>query len=261
LVPMNTPIREDITIVSETLDLDSAIPKDERLDLHRPIYHQDSLGIDFEENGEGFNLGVGAELSVTRFANLAQCPRKFFIKNVLKISTEEIEATHSTKSFESSDEISLDIKMEAVEEDREEVFNSLSNDFYATRGTNVHGAIEFALKRNFILPKDIDLDDKALDGIEWVLNELSPYKERADFFSEEPIKFSLFGQMISGTPDLVIKGPKNIEVWDFKTGRSEGKDLSSYWLQLKTYGYALLKNIEPNVSVRLVLFYRRKEIL
>ena len=255
LAPMNTPIREEITIVSETLDLDSAIPKDERLDLHRPIFHQDNLGIDFEENGEGFNLGIGAELSVTRFANLAQCPRKFFIKNVLKISTEEIEATHSAKSFESSDEISLDNKAEAVEEDREEVFNSLSNDFYATRGTNVHGAIEFALKRNFILPKDIDLDDKALDGIEWVLNELRPYKEKADFFSEEPIKFSLFGQMISGTPDLVIKGAKDIEVWDFKTGRSEGKDLSSYWLQLKTYGYALLKNIGPGISVRLVLSF------
>ncbi|MCF8057943.1 MAG: UvrD-helicase domain-containing protein [Bacteriovoracaceae bacterium] len=244
---------EEISISSSQLQLEELIPKNERLDLNRPIYHQDSLGIDFDHTKESLNLGIGAELSVTRFATLAQCPRKFFLKNVLKISPEDIEKTHSYKKSESQE--FLEEKVSEVVEEGDEVFNSVSSDFWASRGTAVHGAIEFALKRNFILPNDLDLDQKALDGISWVLGELRPYKEGNKFISEEPIKFSLFGQMISGTPDLVIDGPDRLEIWDFKTGRSHGKDLSSYWMQLKTYAYALLKNRETNIKVSLILSF------
>ena len=65
-----------------------------------------------------------------------------------------------------------------------------------------------------------------------------------------------FGQMISGTPDLVQLG-KNFIIWDFKTGSIKDHSLNSYWFQLLCYAFAYweLGHVEKNKLVTLKLSY------
>jgi CRISPR/Cas system-associated exonuclease Cas4 (RecB family) len=66
--------------------------------------------------------------------------------------------------------------------------------------------------------------------------------------------------MISGIPDLIVL-PKNsqapAQVWDFKTGRITQESLSHYWIQLKTYAYALyeLKRVDKTRAIQLRLCF------
>jgi CRISPR/Cas system-associated exonuclease Cas4 (RecB family) len=74
--------------------------------------------------------------------------------------------------------------------------------------------------------------------------------------------FSFFGQMISGTPDLVFISNKeneinDIVIWDFKTGNRSIESESSYWFQLMAYAYAYstLKNFSADKKIDLSLLY------
>lgn len=253
---------ENLSLSQVELDmqLEEVLDDEKRLDLDRPIFHRDDLGMkgcDYEVSP----LGIGSELSVTRFAILAQCPRKFFLKNVLKISDHEMELTHESDKTD-YDENFEEIKANEVIEEEAPPFEALVKSSSAERGTEVHRLLEHALKRNFILPNDHNLDEKTVEGITWVLEHLAPLRENSNLISEQPIKFSLFGQMISGTPDLIVDNNDQLEVWDFKTGRSAGKDLSSYWLQLNSYAQALLQGRSESFKVRLVLaFIDEKKII
>lgn len=254
---------DNLTLVHEELELTlgDVLDEEKRLDLDRPIYHRDNLGIkgcDYEAS----SLGIGSELSVTRFAILAQCPRKFFLKNVLKITEHEMALTHEILDEKVNEDFSDEIKLNEVVEEEAPPFEALVQSSSAARGTEVHRLLEHAIKRNFILPKEHSLDEETLEGIAWVLEHLAPLRENSRLVSERPIKFSLFGQMISGTPDLIVENDSQLEIWDFKTGRSQGKDLSSYWLQLNTYAQALLHGKSEDLKVRLVLaFVDEKKIL
>ena len=71
------------------------------------------------------------------------------------------------------------------------------------------------------------------------------------------MKFSFFGQMISGTPDLIFESADEIIVWDFKTGKRNEEEEASYWFQLMCYGYgyANLKQFTPEKMIPLSLVY------
>ena len=47
-----------------------------------PLYFIDSLGLQGVSNGP--DLGIVSELSVTKFAMIAKCPRKFYFSQILK---------------------------------------------------------------------------------------------------------------------------------------------------------------------------------
>jgi ATP-dependent exoDNAse (exonuclease V) beta subunit len=238
--------QEEVKIVYE-----EEINEDLRLDLQSPIYHKDNLGLEFSSENVP-TLGLGSELSVTRLAMLAQCPRKFFLKNVLKITEDDIGSIYEDISHYEDD---LTKASEADQEEISEVFSQLGYSS-ADRGTEVHRCLEFAIKRNFVVPGNNKLDETGTSGVHWVLNELGHYKEREVLFhSEESLKFSVFGQMVSGTPDLYFSCDGQVQVWDFKTGRSKGKDLSAYWLQLLTYGLALTEDQPGDDELRLVLAF------
>ncbi len=239
---------------SRELDLNKVDLLDKRLDLHPPIFHIDPLGT-LAVKESSTSLGYSSELSVTRLAELTRCPRKFFLKNLVKLSEEEVE------------EVLTEVDIDENEKSNEEFFsesdiflqsNGLRNS--AERGTKIHDYISRMIKHNMVPPREMDVDKKGLAGIEWVKGEIeksiSRYQGKmVSLYSETPIKFSLFGQMISGTPDFYMQGEGILEVWDFKTGAIAESKMAPYWFQLYCYAHALGAKLGEEATVRLILSF------
>lgn len=198
------------------------------------LIQRDSMGI--VVNKQAPALGLISELSVTRLATIANCPFKFYLQNICKIEVEK------NSSF----------RAEASEDDEEEIeiFHSSKK-----RGTAVHDYLsKFFLKQ--ITLNQVPAEEK--EKISWAYQLASKFTDDYDIVSEKMIKFSFFGQMISGTPDLVfINNMQKIVVWDFKTGLRDSENESSYWFQLMCYGYAYAKKIRlsEDSKIELSLLY------
>ena len=235
----------NINKIHKTYSFEEIFDEGTSLSSEPPVYFKDNLGCEFIEE-ESFPFAIGAELSVTKFASLSNCPRKFFLRNVLKISEEELEIDVETKNELEQDV--LNGKDDSLFEEsfaEHEVFTHTSST--KTRGDLVHKEIEKILKNDFSLEISGDLDNKTQAGIVWVINELkSSISPISKIISEEPIKFSLFGQMISGTPDLVVIDENELRIWDFKTGGYSESKVTPYWIQLYCYAYAYFKRTTAN---------------
>ena len=195
---------------------------------------KDSLGIAI--NKLPISTGITSELSVTRLATLAECPFKFYLKNICKINIDE-------KFFESSD----------TEEEAESFFSSKA------RGTAIHLILSKVFKKELFL-ETIPMELKEI--IDWVLELARPL---VDFraISEEAIKFSFFNNMISGTPDIFFLGKDNqLVVWDFKTGQRRLENEVGYWFQLMCYAYGIGKiyPLDQEQKIKLSLIYIDEKI-
>ena len=183
------------------------------------------------------SLGLISELSVTRLATLADCPFKFYLQNICKIESEKV-----ISSFEDLE------NNENTNED--EVFYSSKK-----RGTKVH----LILSKLFIGEIEAsEIPAEEYSKITWAHSLAKRFSENYEIISEQMIKFSFFGQMISGTPDLVFISPEEqIVVWDFKTGERNCDNEESYWFQLMSYAYAYanLKHFAQDKKVELSLLY------
>lgn len=205
-----------------------------------PMYFYDPVGI-FEKTRAQAELTISAELSVTRLNSLVDCPRKFYLQNTLKLNPPQEQSFFKPSGGE--DEV---------------VVSS------ADRGTAIHAFISEGLSRNFTVPR---AGMEHSDAIAFALGELKALASDFDFVSEVPLKFNFFNFMISGTPDLYLLprgGEQSAQVWDFKTGRITESGLAHYWLQLKTYAYALytLKLVDRSCSIKTKLcFVDQKKIL
>ena len=181
--------------------------------IEKSLIQKDSLGIEIK-NGN-CQLGIISELSVTRFSSIADCPFKFYLKNICKI---EADRTINTLTY-------------SEEEDP-------GNHFYSSmqRGTALHAVLSelYTGKKQI---DDVSLNDRG--AVAWAFELGKSFLGSHNVESEKLIKFSLFGQMMSGTPDLVFTSKQNsVIVWDFKTGKREDKKEVSYWLQLMCYAHA-----------------------
>lgn len=198
-----------------------------------PLFFYDSVGV-FSKGEEKAELAIAPELSVTRLNSLIDCPRKFYLENVLKLTP------------------SQEPKKYSLREDDEEVVSS------AERGTYIHGLISQGIEHNFVVPR-IVFNEELKRPIEWCLDQLKELKDEFEFISEKPMKFKFFNFMISGIPDLILVPKKqgHAEVWDFKTGKITQENLNHYWIQLKTYAYALyiLDQVDRNLSITLKLCF------
>jgi ATP-dependent exoDNAse (exonuclease V) beta subunit len=224
-----------------------------------PLFHSDNIGLEEKvENNKslGRTLGTLAELSVTRLATLSDCPQKFYLQNICKITEDDIEELTGIMPDQLNDPKFLREELEVEDEEQEIKLKS-----YAARGSLIHETMSHAITRNWVVPRSFD--EKArkedLDAVDWGLKELSPFRESHEFISEVPVKFSFFGHMVSGTPDLILK-PRELgiaEVWDFKTGQRSEKKESSYWFQLYAYALAIyeLNTIDKDEEVKLALSY------
>jgi CRISPR/Cas system-associated exonuclease Cas4 (RecB family) len=196
---------------------------------------KDSLGL-LALNEKG-RLGIFADTSVTKLAQLAQCPFKFYLSNICKISPPKA-APKFFMSVEDEEEIA-----------DEEIFYSSME-----RGTRVHAGLSKLLLQEMDI-SDVDVSER--EKMSWVLDEAKLVSQGKNIISERLLKFSLFGQMISGTPDLVFENNDSIIVWDFKTGVRDEAQEDSYWFQLMCYGYAYanLKHFTPEKMIPLTLVY------
>lgn len=227
--------------------------ENESLSLKPPMFFKDNLGMEFL-TGDGASLAIGAELSVTRFASLLHCPRKFVLKNILKITEEEVQVAEEDI-----------VKKEFIDiENDQDVFQK-EDMSHKDRGIKVHAAIEHAIKHNFVPKLNDELEAKTQEGVTWIIDELKKFSgEGYHFVSEEPVKFSLFGQMVSGTPDLVLIKDSSLQVWDFKTGKYGEKKARPYWLQLYAYAWAYAQKLDSpdslSISVTLAFVDEKKLI-
>lgn len=195
------------------------------------LIQRDSLGI--LTRSENLLLGIVSELSVTRFSLIADCPFKFYLHNICKINSEN--KPHRLDFLN--------------EENEEEVFYSSKK-----RGTQVHKY----LSQLFL--KEIDFSElppQEKSKILWAYSLADRFKNRFEIITEKLIKFSFFGQMISGTPDLVLKSANELVIWDFKTGLRNQETEESYWLQLMCYAhaYACQMSFPLEQKIELVLLY------
>ena len=155
------------------------------------------------------------EISVSGFVSVTQCPRKFYLQNVCRFDRDDV-----WDSFG---------KGAGVARRKEGPVSS------AARGSALHEKISEMIGNRWEGLSGIG-DGEERRMLEWVKKSLSGFYELgAEIFSEIPVKFSLSGQVISGTADLVAFGRDRdfLEVWDFKTGRRD----ESYWFQLLCYAY------------------------
>lgn len=238
-------------------DLEWTYTEDEigSINNNPPLFHLDALGnypkLKAEDNNENHRLQLGllSELSVTRLSQLAVCPRKFYLSNILKLDGTEL---NDVKERESSKTPVHDNDVEFKESEEEFLNEELSSsedrgvyrpsESSANRGTMIHEAIQYATEKNFTPPRGIE-SSKDRAAIQFAIDLLSEYKDQnpqTNFISEAPLKFPFFNFMISGTPDLLLVGPDKLEVWDYKTGKNKGDD-PSYKLQLMCYAYACIQ--------------------
>lgn len=223
------------------------------------FFHQDPLGLSAKTKTN--ELLIVTDLSVTRLASLAECPRKFYLKNICKISDDEAklfseQVIKKVIGADSEDE-NNQAKLMQEEQQLEEIVPF--TDGAMNRGTFIHQTLSTMIKRNWIVPRGFE-QAKDLKAVEWVTQELLKFREKYNYISEEPIKFPVFGHMISGTPDLILVPKiKNdlVRVWDFKTGKRKPTHEINYWFQLYLYAYASfeLALTDKNEPIELTLAY------
>ena len=198
-----------------------------------------SLGTDawgvVERGGKRSSI-VLPEVSVSGFVSITQCPRKFYLQNVCRFEK------HTNKvSFERKASESENAPVSSV-----------------ARGSALHGNISEMINREWKDFSGVGTDGEG-EILHWVRESLSPfYDQGIKIFSEISVKFSFFGQVISGTADLVAfdKALGLLEVWDFKTGKRD----DSYWFQLFCYGYGFARKyaLEGNQTVNMAIVYLDK---
>lgn len=202
-----------------------------------PLFFHDPVGIFPKGDGDS-ELMIAAELSVTRLNSLLDCPRKFYLSNILKVTEPE----KTEKVF--------------IEEEGEEIATVIRSS--SERGTYIHAQIAEGIVRNFIVPRESHGTDLQ-EPIQWALDLLKDKKAEFELIPEKQIKFRFFNFMISGIPDLVLlpKGNQKAQVWDFKTGKITQENLNHYWLQLSAYAYALyeLGQVENSSEIELILCF------
>jgi len=209
---------------------------------------KDPMGVVKKENyqGEGVWLGLISELSVTRFSSIASCPRKFYLQNICKL-----------------DESDFNFNLEVAQlfEKDDETGDELGIISSAKRGSKVHAYISQAINNHFTLQNDKkDLSTNETQAVKWSLETIKAKYPKDIYISEEPIKFSLFGYMLSGVIDLQIypsADSAKFSIWDFKTGPRKVNNEEAYRCQLITYAMAMhnLKRVSSNFVVHLVIAY------
>ena len=204
-----------------------------------PLFHKDSLGINKKaKQGKSFIL---PELSVTRLATAAQCPRKFYFESYCRFSNDDLEVLSNFLPKEHQLEL-LDTELGSAISSTE-------------RGNLFHDSISKAIKSGFK-----DKTSESIPEILWAVENLRNYRDNFFFISEKQIKFPLLNYMITAIPDLVML-KKNSEqlnqIWDFKTGLLKKNNHNVYQTQLYAYAYGLyeLEMVKKDELINLVLCY------
>jgi ATP-dependent helicase/nuclease subunit A len=192
-----------------------------------PMFHLDPLGVTGGDFSLVRELLAFPEMSVTKLATLTQCPRKFYLKHICKLD----------------DEIELDRKTFIEQASLEEESSDKLIKSSAQRGMLVHEAIAYGITHHGVisLAHQKELGSSEKRAVEWGIKKILESASEQELISEKALKFDFFGQMVSGTPDLVILPEigDRFKIVDFKTGRPSTQKEEPYWFQLKCYAHAV----------------------
>ena len=241
-VDSSLKVREKLIDVSHSFNEQVLI----QLDNPPPLFHQNSLGSIVTSTSQP--ISFISELSVTKLAAIVVCPRKFYFESICKISDDELNLiaensnTASTAVVNNSDELSSQ--------------NILRSS--ASRGTDIHEYL------SQVVLSDFSVEDTNYKNLRWLVEKLNLLRDNYELISEKPIKFELFGHMVSGIPDLLVRPFSTsdiFEVWDYKTGRYSDDKLPAYYFQLMVYAYSQYKLgvISAEKPCRLVVLFVDEE--
>ncbi len=204
-----------------------------------PPFLRTTMGMEMAQRDKDFYaFMVYGEMPVSKFSEIFQCPRRYYLKNVVKLNNH----------FE---ELKL---WESASEDRGSVAVTPSS---SERGSRVHKMLETILKKfhngdelNTFEESSLtssSFDESTRNAIQFALDELS-HLNIESMHSEFAIKFSLFGIMINGAIDLWGRSrfTNRLIIVDYKTGNVDQFKLLKYFGQLKLYSYGLLKSLKLN---------------
>ncbi len=188
----------DVVNVDDSIKINSEISN---VKNESPFFHLNNLGI-LEKigNNYGSKIAISSDISITGFSTIAECPRKFYLKNICRINEEELDAL-SLKRIYSKE-------------------GSISN---KDRGSNIHINISKLITGE---STDISVNNKGDEEIiKWIYSKIASEYKTYDIYSEKSLKFTIFGYLLSGILDVLMVNKKNNEiiVWDFKTGYDKGK--------------------------------------
>lgn len=214
--------------------------------LAPPMFHIDPLAVGFKDHSNEEVLM--SEMSITKLAVLAQCPRRFYLANICKITEQELTLLEDIAvvdyEIDVSDEItSANIKASSAE-----------------RGTAIHETISLLLQEKCSPDLLEKFSTRDRENMSWVVEKLKAVEENYEFISEKQIKFEILHYMFSGIPDLIAL-PNNdslqAEVWDFKTGKLSESKLNPYFMQLYCYAMSqyYLGAVNKENPIRLVLCF------
>lgn len=210
----------------------------EEISTKAPLFHLDNLGL--KQRGDEGVLGLLSELSVTRLSLLADCPKRFYLKNICRLEEDDLE----TLSAEEANKEWREEKLLVGNDELQTCQNRMN------RGTAIHAAIEASLTNK-------EYDKQYERQVRFVHEQVDRLPtNRPDYILEIPIKFPLFGQTINGIPDFLLLGDQP-QIWDFKSGKRKEDKEQGYWFQLRCYAYSLyLQNRIPlGQSTKMVLLY------
>ena len=195
------------------------------VEIRSALYQRDNLGI-IPTPGRPISV-ILPELSVTRLTDVIDCPRKFYLRHLLKLELND-DVGEDADNADNNDHM---IKGEK--------FSGIGGGSSAQRGNFLHQKLEKIIRNNLL----IDTDDPALEQLRPVRDYLQNYQEDYLFFPEYAVKFSLEGMMITGSLDLLLRpkelGKSQWKILDFKSGACSEQDLNKYWYQLYLYGWGI----------------------
>ncbi|MCB9094437.1 MAG: UvrD-helicase domain-containing protein [Halobacteriovoraceae bacterium] len=206
--------QHDVVITSESFEENQSL---------RPAYQVFDFSYASQKSHKSV-LGFLPELSVTRFAKLSLCPRKFYYEEILQIDEKQCELINHLVPAPARTDAFID-KPKGVS--------------YAQRGSEVHFVIHKYLKNEI----STNERTKFSDILNWVEDSLKNKFDKFELISEKEIKFSLNHYMMTGTPDLVLlsKDSSELEIWDFKTGIVDESTAVIYKAQLAAYAYGIVQ--------------------
>jgi superfamily I DNA/RNA helicase/CRISPR/Cas system-associated exonuclease Cas4 (RecB family) len=181
--------------------------------LRKPLFHEDPE-IKIWKNRHVSDFTFLPELAVTSLVTWVKCPELFYFKFIYKLDDD------------------LFRKPKTVEKDLPDIEIKGSG---SSRGISFHRKLEeCAREKNFDLYPEL----------KWIGDKLGNFYHSHQVIPELELKFESGGQVISGTPDLIIMpfGSKGlIRIWDYKTGMDHPSVKESYYYQLYFYAIGVAK--------------------
>ena len=152
----NSDIKNKITSNSVTMDIKDIFSLRFLNDStnRKPLFHIDSLGLTKKVTvGDSLIL---PELSVTRLASVAVCPRQFYLKNICKISEQDLKLIEGER-----------VQLEVIDNDEltKKTFTSS-----AERGSLIHDTIDQIIKSDFQM--EVNTTGRDLKSITWAVDNL-----------------------------------------------------------------------------------------